>query len=90
MNRQLVGVLADLHFAPTKNAASHLLNEGKYSESVVVTGNTAIDAMKYTVDDNYKSNIMDKYRQKFILMTAHRTRNLGQPMENIYLKQLDA
>ncbi|GAB5777025.1 hypothetical protein JMUB7520_27500 [Staphylococcus aureus] len=52
--QQLVGVLADLHFAPTKNAASHLLSEGKYSESVVVTGNTAIDAMKYTVDDNYK------------------------------------
>ncbi|HCY6302155.1 TPA: UDP-N-acetylglucosamine 2-epimerase (non-hydrolyzing) [Staphylococcus aureus] len=85
VNRQLVGVLADLHFAPTKNAASHLLNEGKYSESVVVTGNTAIDAMKYTVDDNYKSNIMDKYHdKKFILMTAHRRENLGQPMENIF------
>ncbi|HDV5927340.1 TPA: UDP-N-acetylglucosamine 2-epimerase (non-hydrolyzing) [Staphylococcus aureus] len=85
VNRQLVGVLADLHFVPTKNAASHLLNEGKYSESVVVTGNTAIDAMKYTVDDNYKSNIMDKYHdKKFILMTAHRRENLGQPMENIF------
>ncbi|HCZ8480352.1 TPA: UDP-N-acetylglucosamine 2-epimerase (non-hydrolyzing) [Staphylococcus aureus] len=85
VNRQLVGVLAGLHFAPTKNAASHLLNEGKYSESVVVTGNTAIDAMKYTVDDNYKSNIMDKYHdKKFILMTAHRRENLGQPMENIF------
>lgn len=85
VNRQLVGVLADFHFAPTKNAASHLLNEGKYSESVVVTGNTAIDAMKYTVDDNYKSNIMDKYHdKKFILMTAHRRENLGQPMENIF------
>ncbi|HFJ5220528.1 TPA: non-hydrolyzing UDP-N-acetylglucosamine 2-epimerase [Staphylococcus aureus] len=85
MNRQLVGVLADLHFAPTKNAASHLLSEGKYSESVVVTGNTAIDAMKYTVDDNYKSNIMDKYHdKKFILMTAHRRENIGQPMENIF------
>ncbi len=85
VNRQLVGVLADLHFAPTKNAASHLLSEGKYSESVVVTGNTAIDTMKYTVDDNYKSNIMDKYHdKKFILMTAHRRENIGQPMENIF------
>ncbi|CFF01115.1 non-hydrolyzing UDP-N-acetylglucosamine 2-epimerase [Staphylococcus aureus] len=85
VNRQLVGVLADLHFAPTKNAASHLLSEGKYSESVVVTGNTAIDAMKYTVDDNYKSNIMDKYHdKKFILMTAHRRENIGEPMENIF------
>ncbi|MGT0180839.1 non-hydrolyzing UDP-N-acetylglucosamine 2-epimerase [Staphylococcus aureus] len=85
VNRQLVGVLADLHFAPTKNAASHLLSEGKYSESVVVTGNTAIDAMKYTVDDNYKSNIMHKYHdKKFILMTAHRRENIGKPMENIF------
>ncbi|CAC8068856.1 UDP-GlcNAc 2-epimerase [Staphylococcus aureus] len=85
VNRQLVGVLADLHFAPTKNAASHLLSEGKYSESVVVTGNTVIDAMKYTVDDNYKSNIMDKYHdKKFILMTAHRRENIGKPMENIF------
>ncbi|HHC9635079.1 TPA: non-hydrolyzing UDP-N-acetylglucosamine 2-epimerase [Staphylococcus aureus] len=85
VNRQLVGVLTDLHFAPTKNAASHLLSEGKYSESVVVTGNTAIDAMKYTVDDNYKSNIMDKYHdKKFILMTAHRRENIGKPMENIF------
>ncbi|HHW5451397.1 TPA: non-hydrolyzing UDP-N-acetylglucosamine 2-epimerase [Staphylococcus aureus] len=85
VNRQLVGVLADLNFSPTKNAASHLLSEGKYSESVVVTGNTAIDAMKYTVDDNYKSNIMDKYHdKKFILMTAHRRENIGKPMENIF------
>ncbi|WP_244049964.1 non-hydrolyzing UDP-N-acetylglucosamine 2-epimerase [Staphylococcus argenteus] len=85
MNRQLVGVITDLHFAPTKNAAKHLLNEGKKSESVVVTGNTAIDAMKYTVDEDYKSNIIDQYRdKKFILMTAHRRENIGKPMENIF------
>ncbi|MCS5348159.1 UDP-N-acetylglucosamine 2-epimerase (non-hydrolyzing) [Staphylococcus aureus] len=85
INRQLVGVIADLHFAPTKNAARHLLNEGKKSESVVVTGNTAIDAMKYTVDEDYKSNIIDQYRdKKFILMTAHRRENIGIPMENIF------
>ncbi len=86
MNRQLVGVLADLHFAPTKNAASHLLSEGKYSESVVVTGNTAIDAMKYTVDDNYKylTSWINPINKKFILMTAHRRENIGKPMENIF------
>ncbi|MCG9804266.1 non-hydrolyzing UDP-N-acetylglucosamine 2-epimerase [Staphylococcus argenteus] len=85
MNRQLVGVITDLHFAPTKNAAKHLLNEGKKSESVVVTGNTAIDAMKYTVDEDYKSNIIDQYRdKKYILMTAHRRENIGKPMENIF------
>lgn len=85
MIRQLVGVITDLHFAPTKNAAKHLLNEGKKSESVVVTGNTAIDAMKYTVDEDYKSNIIDQYRdKKFILMTAHRRENIGKPMENIF------
>ncbi|MBO0927512.1 UDP-N-acetylglucosamine 2-epimerase (non-hydrolyzing) [Staphylococcus sp. 30400_3112M30941] len=85
INRQLVGVIADLHFAPTKNAARHLLKEGKKSESVVVTGNTAIDAMKYTVDEDYKSNIIDQYRdKKFILMTAHRRENIGKPMENIF------
>ncbi|CDR64994.1 TPA: UDP-N-acetylglucosamine 2-epimerase (non-hydrolyzing) [Staphylococcus argenteus] len=85
MNRQLVGVITDLHFAPTKNAAKHLLNEGKKSESIVVTGNTAIDAMKYTVDEDYKSNIIDQYRdKKFILMTAHRRENIGKPMENIF------
>ncbi|MCG9798461.1 UDP-N-acetylglucosamine 2-epimerase, partial [Staphylococcus argenteus] len=62
-----------------------LLNEGKKSESVVVTGNTAIDAMKYTVDEDYKSNIIDQYRdKKFILMTAHRRENIGKPMENIF------
>lgn len=85
MNRQLVGVITDLHFAPTKNAAKHLLNEGKKSESIVVTGNTAIDAMKYTVDEDYKSNIIDQYRdKKFILMTAHRRENIGKPTENIF------
>ncbi|CDR62068.1 non-hydrolyzing UDP-N-acetylglucosamine 2-epimerase [Staphylococcus schweitzeri] len=85
INRQLVGVIADLHFAPTKNAARHLLKEGKKSESVVVTGNTAIDAMRYTVDKNYKSNIINQYRdKKFILMTAHRRENIGMPMKNIF------
>lgn len=85
MNRQMVGVLADLHFAPTKDAAQHLLDEQKDKNSVFITGNTAIDAMKYTIDDNYHSSIINKYsHKKYILMTAHRRENLGQPMINIF------
>ncbi|MCC3756595.1 non-hydrolyzing UDP-N-acetylglucosamine 2-epimerase [Staphylococcus capitis] len=85
MNRQMVGVMADLHFAPTFNAAKNLLDEGKSSDNVVITGNTAIDAMNYTINDNYTSQIIDKHRnKKFILLTAHRRENIGQPMINVF------
>lgn len=85
MNRQMVGVMADLHFAPTFNAAKNLLDEGKSSNNVVITGNTAIDAMNYTINDNYTSQIIDKHRnKKFILLTAHRRENIGQPMINVF------
>lgn len=85
MNRQMVGVMADLHFAPTFNAAKDLLDEGKSSNNVVITGNTAIDAMNYTINDNYTSQIIDKHRnKKFILLTAHRRENIGQPMINVF------
>ncbi|MGX0041688.1 UDP-N-acetylglucosamine 2-epimerase (non-hydrolyzing) [Staphylococcus capitis] len=85
MNRQMVGVMADLHFAPTFNAAKNLLDEGKLSNNVVITGNTAIDAMNYTINDNYTSQIIDKHRnKKFILLTAHRRENIGQPMINVF------
>lgn len=85
MNRQMVGVMADLHFAPTFNAAKNLLDEGISSNNVVITGNTAIDAMNYTINDNYTSQIIDKHRnKKFILLTAHRRENIGQPMINVF------
>lgn len=85
MNRQMVGVMADLHFAPTFNAAKNLLDEGKSSNNVVITGNTAIDAMNYTINENYTSQIIDKHRnKKFILLTAHRRENIGQPMINVF------
>lgn len=85
MNRQMVGVMADLHFAPTFNAAKNLLDEGKSFNNVVITGNTAIDAMNYTINDNYTSQIIDKHRnKKFILLTAHRRENIGQPMINVF------
>ncbi|MGV3244466.1 non-hydrolyzing UDP-N-acetylglucosamine 2-epimerase [Staphylococcus sp. 11261D007BR] len=85
MNRQMTGVMADLHFAPTDQAAQNLLNENKNAEHVVVTGNTAIDAMGTTVSDEYQSDIIQRHQGKrIILLTAHRRENIGQPMENIF------
>ncbi|WP_278926786.1 non-hydrolyzing UDP-N-acetylglucosamine 2-epimerase [Staphylococcus auricularis] len=85
MNRQMVGVMADLHFAPTDNAASNLEREGKSKETIVVTGNTAIDAMQTTITPHYHSSIISQYQlSKIILLTAHRRENIGQPMSHIF------
>ncbi|TDM10523.1 non-hydrolyzing UDP-N-acetylglucosamine 2-epimerase [Macrococcus lamae] len=84
MNRQMTGVLADLHFAPTTDAAANLLRENKPEERVVITGNTAIDALKTTVQDDYESDIIGNTDKKIILLTAHRRENIGQPMHNIF------
>lgn len=84
-NRQMTGVLADLHFAPTDNARQNLLNEAKDAERISVTGNTAIDALKTTVNDDYHSEIIEKHKDnKVILLTAHRRENIGTPMHNIF------
>ncbi|UNB49280.1 UDP-N-acetylglucosamine 2-epimerase (non-hydrolyzing) [Staphylococcus coagulans] len=85
MNRQMTGVMADIHFAPTEQAAQNLLNEKKDPNKVVVTGNTAIDAMHTTVDDQYHSEIIQRHQGKrIILLTAHRRENIGTPMENTF------
>ncbi len=84
MNRQMTGVLADLHFAPTAEAADNLLRENKPADRVVITGNTAIDALKTTVQEDYKSDIIEQTDEKIILLTAHRRENIGQPMHNIF------
>lgn len=84
MNRQGVGVLADLHFAPTRKAKENLLREGKPDASVLVTGNTAIDAMKYTITSDYENPHLNWVGDsRMLLLTAHRRENLGQPLENI-------
>lgn len=91
MNRVMVGNLADLNFAPTDTAANNLRNENKSKESIVVTGNTAIDAMKTTIKEDYFSDILQKHNnKKIILLTAHRRENIGEPMHNIFkaVKQL--
>ncbi|MUK89650.1 UDP-N-acetylglucosamine 2-epimerase (non-hydrolyzing) [Ornithinibacillus sp. L9] len=85
MNRQLTGVLADLHFSPTEKSKQNLLAENKPEESIYVTGNTAIDALKTTVDDSYTHPILDQLEGKrLVLMTAHRRENLGGNMQQMF------
>lgn len=85
MNRQLTGVLADLHFSPTSQSKQNLLMENKREDGIFITGNTAIDALKTTVRDNYTHPVLDKLgNDRLILMTAHRRENTGKPMENMF------
>ena len=85
MNRQMVGCMADLHFSPTELSASNLIKEGKNKDSIFITGNTAIDAMSTTVDENYKHEVLDWVgNDRMVLLTAHRRENLGDPMRNIF------
>ncbi|MBU3571828.1 UDP-N-acetylglucosamine 2-epimerase (non-hydrolyzing) [Priestia aryabhattai] len=85
MNRQLTGVLADLHFAPTDKSAANLQAENKKGERIFVTGNTAIDALKTTVKETYEHEVLTKLGDdRLILLTAHRRENLGEPMKNMF------
>lgn len=85
VNRQVTGVIADMHFAPTEVSKNNLLKEGKKEDAIYVTGNTAIDALKTTVKDEYYHPIFDKIgSDKMILLTAHRRENLGEPMKNMF------
>lgn len=85
IHRQLTGVLADLHFAPTKAAANNLLQENKRSESIFITGNTAIDALQTTVKKEYHHEVLEKIGQdRLLLVTAHRRENLGESMRHMF------
>ena len=85
MNRQMVGVMADYHFAPTELSKENLLKEGKPETSVFVTGNTAIDAMKTTVKESYEHPQLTWAKDsRLIMLTAHRRENLGQPMRHMF------
>jgi UDP-N-acetylglucosamine 2-epimerase (non-hydrolysing) len=85
MNRQLTGVLADLHFAPTKRAAENLLAENKNNDYIHITGNTVIDALKTTIQKDYMHPILSGLNgDKMLLMTVHRRENIGKPMEGIF------
>ncbi|WP_420488366.1 non-hydrolyzing UDP-N-acetylglucosamine 2-epimerase [Gottfriedia acidiceleris] len=85
MNRQLTGVMADLHFSPTTKSAQNLLAENKKEETIFITGNTAIDALKTTVKEEYAHPVLDEIgNDRLVLMTAHRRENLGEPMRNMF------
>lgn len=85
MNRQMVGVLANMHFAPTENSKNNLLREGKKEETIFVTGNTAIDALATTVRKDYTNPVFDWLgNDRLILLTAHRRENLGDPMRHMF------
>jgi UDP-N-acetylglucosamine 2-epimerase (non-hydrolysing) len=85
MNRQLTGVMADLHFAPTTKSAQNLISENKKEETIFITGNTAIDALKTTVREEYSHPVLETVgNDRLVLMTAHRRENLGEPMRNMF------
>ena len=85
MNRQLAGVLADLHFAPTEWSAGNLRRENKPESSIYITGNTVTDVFQYTVDPSFSHPVLDWAKgRRMILMTAHRREALGEPHRNIF------
>lgn len=88
MNRKLTGSLANLHFSPTALAKQNLLQEAVPEEAIFITGNTVIDALKTTVEEEYtfsvqELNDINYEKRRVITMTAHRRENLGKPLENI-------
>ena len=84
-NRQFVGNIADINFAPTEQSKENLLREGKNPDSIIVTGNTAIDALQTTVREDYEHEIIDWVGEdRMIMLTAHRRENLGEPMHNMF------
>jgi len=84
-NRQSVGLLATYNFAPTETAKQNLINEGKNPNSIFVTGNTAIDALKTTVKHDWTHPDWEWSKgSRLIVLTAHRRENLGQPMHNMF------
>ena len=85
MNRQMVDRMTDMYFAPTEVSKKNLLQENIPEEKIYVTGNTAIDALKTTVKEDYNNEILNWVgKDKLILLTAHRRENLGEPMKHIF------
>lgn len=77
VNRQLTGIMADYHFAPTNVTKENLMSEGKKETDIYVVGNSAIDMLKYTVKDEYTHEVLEwKSDKKLILMTAYRRENI--------------
>ena len=88
-NRKLTGIITEYHFAPTERNVENLLKEGYSEEKIYITGNTVIDALKYTIQEDYKfeNDLLNRLNFKdnrIILLTSHRRENIGKPMENIF------
>lgn len=84
-NREAISLVSKYNFAPTEMAKENLLNEKKDPDNIFVTGNTAIDALKTTVKEDYQHDILDwAADSRLILITAHRRENLGEPMHNMF------
>jgi UDP-N-acetylglucosamine 2-epimerase (non-hydrolysing) len=84
-NRQAVGIVAKYNFAPTDMSKDNLIKEGKDPSTIYVTGNTAIDALKTTVRDDYSHPQLEwAANSRLIMITAHRRENLGEPMRNMF------
>lgn len=84
-NRQAVSIIGKYHFAPTELSRDNLLKEGKNAEDIYVTGNTAIDALKTTVKEEYSNEHLEwASDSRLILITAHRRENLGEPMQHMF------
>ena len=84
-NRQAVSIISKFNFAPTELSAENLIREGKDKSTIFITGNTAIDALKTTVKNDYSNEHLDWAKDsKLIMLTAHRRENLGAPMENMF------
>lgn len=84
-NRQAVSIISKYNFAPTELSKQNLLKEGKTEESIYVTGNTAIDALKTTVKEGYTHKELEWAKgSKLIMITAHRRENLGEPMHHMF------
>lgn len=84
-NRQAVGIIAKYNFAPTELSKNNLFKEGKTPDSIFITGNTAIDALKTTVREDYTHPELEwASGSRLIMITAHRRENLGEPMHNMF------
>ena len=84
-NRQAVGIVSNYNFAPTEMSKDNLIKEGKDAASIYVTGNTAIDALKTTVRDDYTHEQLEwASDSRLIMITAHRRENLGEPMRHMF------
>ncbi|BDZ80933.1 non-hydrolyzing UDP-N-acetylglucosamine 2-epimerase [Claveliimonas bilis] len=84
-NRQAVSIISKYNFAPTQRSADNLIREGKNPESIYITGNTAIDALKTTVLNEFKHEVLEWAKgSKLIVITAHRRENLGEPMHHMF------